>query len=287
MKLRLGEPIFRSVQGEGNRTGVLSIWIRLFGCNLKCEGFFQNDPTKPETYSVPEVLNNGKIYKSAKDIPILQTGCDSGYSWHPNFKHLAIDLNTSEALTQVRSLLYDGNWQHPITKNDVDLCLTGGEPLMQQPKIMDLFEHMGHRAPKYLQIETNGTKPLIDGFFRFFTYRDTIINWNISPKLFNVSGEVDAVDYENIAKYQSVSRAGCLKFVVNDREETWAELDVHVKEIRKLGIMFPIYVMPVGATYEQQTDTATLSKIANRAIDRGFHVSGRLQCVLFGNGIGT
>jgi hypothetical protein len=152
---------------------------------------------------------------------------------------------------------------------------------------MDLIDKMGFDAPHVLQIETNGTKPLLDGFDRFFSYRDTIINWNISPKLFNVSGEKDAVDYDNIARFQMTSPAGCLKFVVNDREETWRELDLHVKELRAMRVKFPIYVMPVGATYEQQTDTATLSKIANRAIDRGFHVSGRLQCVLFGNGIGT
>jgi hypothetical protein len=84
-----------------------------------------------------------------------------------------------------------------------------------------------------------------------------------------------------------MSQHGCLKFVVNDRDETWLELDQYVQTLRKMRVNLPIYVMPVGATYEQQTDTETLSKIANKAIARGFHVSGRLQCSLFGNGIGT
>jgi organic radical activating enzyme len=36
--------IFKSIQGEGHYTGVPTIWIRSFGCNLECNGFGQVDP---------------------------------------------------------------------------------------------------------------------------------------------------------------------------------------------------------------------------------------------------
>lgn len=284
---RLGEPVFRSIQGEGNRTGVLSIWVRMFGCNLTCAGFYQPDPTNQKTWSIPAVLDCGKAYKTLKDVPIITTGCDSGYSWSKNFKHLVTKRTTDEVLADVMGLTYDGTWTHPKTQNEIDICFTGGEPMMQQDKIVSLIEKMAFNHPKIIQIETNATKPLLDGFGSFFSYRDTQINWNISPKLHNVSGENDAVNYKVIHEYVAMSQLGCIKFVVNDRDATWAELDNHVAELKKLRIKLPIYVMPVGASYEQQTDTKTLSSIANRAIERGYHVSGRLQCTLFGNNIGT
>ena len=46
-------------------------------------------------------------------------------------------------------------------------------------------------------------------------------------------------------------------------------------------------LMPVGATKEQQEDSIVISSIATKAIDRGYHVSGRLHTVMFGNKVGT
>ena len=36
--------IFDSIQGEGTYTGVHSLWLRFFLCNLQCNGFGQLDP---------------------------------------------------------------------------------------------------------------------------------------------------------------------------------------------------------------------------------------------------
>jgi len=299
-KIRLGEPIFRSVQGEGNRTGVLSIWVRFFGCNLKCEGFYQKDPTDQSTWTVPEVLNNGKIYKNLSDVPILTTGCDSGYSWHPNFKHLAIDYAKSTTLfNEISPLLYNNKWRHPITKNEIDLCFTGGEPLMQQKAIVSILKEAnvdcwrkdkgnlipGLDYPETVQIETNGTKPLVEEFKEFYLQNAFSLNWNVSPKLFNVSGEQDAVKYDIIREYFTLSNKGCLKFVVNSKDECWNELNQHVKELSDLDI--PIYIMPCGSTREQQEEPGYMAEIANRAIAEGYHFSGRLHSHIWGNGIGT
>jgi 7-carboxy-7-deazaguanine synthase len=298
-KIRLSEPIFRSVQGEGNRTGVLSVWIRFFGCNLKCEGFFQDNPTDPSTWIVPEVLQNGKNYSSLADLPVIKVGCDSGYSWHPNFKHLAIDYADAAALyADISPLLYSTKWRHSLTKNEIDLCFTGGEPMMNQDKMVEIMKAAnldqwrikgtmitGEDYPRTVQIETNGTKKIDSEFSHFYKHNAFVLNWNVSPKLHTVSGEKDAVNYEVIESYFNLSQTGCLKFVVNDSESCWKELAQHAKELAHLQV--PIYIMPVGATYEQQTDTKVLSSIANRAIAEGYHVSGRLHAILFGNGIGT
>ena len=79
-----------------------------------------------------------------------------------------------------------------------------------------------------------------------------------------------------------------MKFVVNNNDATWAELNEHVNVLRNgYGVEVPIYVMPVGATAEQQKDSKVLAAIANRAIDNGYHVSGRLHAILFGNTVGV
>ena len=47
-KQYLYSEIFDSIQGEGQYTGVPTAWLRFFLCNLQCDGFGQDQPTKPE-----------------------------------------------------------------------------------------------------------------------------------------------------------------------------------------------------------------------------------------------
>lgn len=62
--------IFYSIQGEGTNTGIPSIFIRLYGCNLKCsfcDDLLHTEKYTPYTYD--EILDEIKKY-SAKDIII-------------------------------------------------------------------------------------------------------------------------------------------------------------------------------------------------------------------------
>ena len=47
----------------------------------------------------------------------------------------------------------------------------------------------------------------------------------------------------------------------------------------------PVYIMPVGAREEEQTETA--GRVAEIAFKRGYNVSARVHVYLFGNAIGT
>jgi hypothetical protein len=58
-----------------------------------------------------------------------------------------------------------------------------------------------------------------------------------------------------------------------------------ISKFRDAGVMWPVYIMPVGATVEEQETGA--GEVAEMAFKRGFNVSGRLHCYLFGNAIGT
>jgi len=303
-KIRVSE-IFRSVQGEGHRTGVLSVWVRLFGCNLRCAGFMTENPVDEANKEKQLTFVNPKDYTSIFDLPVIPFGCDSLYAIDARFKHLATDFKDAASLVDtIKPLLYDNKWVHPLTHNSIDLCFTGGEPLMQQGAIIEILKecgvenwkhhktgpfHYGDTAPKEIQFETNGTSKLKPEFVDFLNANPINVHWNISPKLHNVSGEKDAINIENIVSYSKATftKSGCLKFVVNEREECWTELHSIVAKLREAGCEFPIYIMPVGATKEQQSDEKVLAAIANRAIENGYHVSGRLHAILFGNTAGV
>ena len=80
--------IFRSIQGEGVYTGVPTVWLRLFGCNLECNGFGQEDPTDPSTYILPYQEIDLTDITVPEQLPVFPYGCDSSYSWSRRFKKL-------------------------------------------------------------------------------------------------------------------------------------------------------------------------------------------------------
>jgi 6-pyruvoyltetrahydropterin 2'-reductase len=289
MSIKVSE-IFRSIQGEGDMTGRLSIWVRFFGCNLRCEGFYQDNPTDPSTYK-KTIVDWTKVNKM-EDLPVFEYGCDSEYSWHPDYKKLVTTYKDAGALVEaLRPFLYEGGkWEHPVTENMIDLCFTGGEPMLQQKAIVDIMREIKVEEREItVQVETNGTKPLKQDLLDYVVNgrHEHKLHFNISPKLYNVSGEKNAVKYENIFQYQELTTSGILKFVVNNNDATWDELNTHVKKLRDMGVWLPVYVMPVGATKEQQEDSDTIAAISSRAIDNGYHVSGRLHCNIFGNIMGV
>lgn len=71
-KIKISE-IFYSVQGEGINTGVPSVFIRFFGCNLQCNfcdtrySWDPNDTTFQEL-SVDEILNEIKKFPQAQNL---------------------------------------------------------------------------------------------------------------------------------------------------------------------------------------------------------------------------
>ena len=286
--IRLGEKPFLSVQGEGNRTGVLSVWVRWFGCNLTCSGFGQLNPMAPETWVLPyKTIDISKI-TTMEELPVLAHGCDSGYSWAPRFKKLAETYDSPTALASViESLLPNGVWRYETSRNEIDLCFTGGEPLMNQKNIIKVMNSL-QTLPEVIQVETNGTQALTNELKNWFQSEHPRLHFNISPKLENVSGEKSEVAWNPLnIKSMTELADGCLKFVMNDRQQAWEELHRKVDELRLLRVGYPIYIMPVGATKEDQENIDHVGSIAKKAIAYGYHVSGRLHATLFGNGIGT
>lgn len=294
--------IFYSFQGEAELAGKPTVWIRFFGCNLECNGFGQEHPTKPETHILPFATFDISNITKLEDLPVWNYGCDSSYSWSAKYKKLVHNHTVSEICDKLIDLMRspsnpDGLFVHPVTGQDTQLAFTGGEPMLNQKAMMDILREFRRRfnEPRTVTVETNATKPISqelkdyinEEFVQGLGWR---WHWAMSPKLHTVSGEVDAVLPATILEYADNYTTTILKFVVSGTDECWAELESHRAKIHEkfneIGFATPdIWVMPVGATKDQQEDR-TVGAIAMEAMRRGYNVATRNHCYVFGNTIG-
>jgi len=88
MKTHRYSEIFYSFQGEAEMAGKPTVWLRFFGCNLECNGFGQEHPTKPETHVLPYKDFDVSSVERLEDLPVWNYGCDSSYSWSAKYKKL-------------------------------------------------------------------------------------------------------------------------------------------------------------------------------------------------------
>jgi 6-pyruvoyltetrahydropterin 2'-reductase len=292
MKIRISE-MFYSFQGEALYAGKPSAWIRFFGCNLECNGFGQTDPTNPETYILPFNTFDVSKVSRVEDLPVWHHGCDSSYSWSAKYKHLVNDYTEQSVADKLIDMMKhdtnpEGKWVHPVTERDAQLCFTGGEPMMWQKAMEAIVKELVDRdnAPKLITIETNATKPILPIMEQMLQYSGIDFHFAMSPKLFTVSGEKDAVKPEVIASYAAAGFSHVVKFVVNGTEACWAEVDDAVAKIKAASsVPIDFWTMPVGATKDQQEDKQ-VADISVEAMKRGFSVATRNHCYVFGNVIG-
>ena len=290
-KYKYSETFF-SAQGEGKYTGVPSLWIRFFLCNLQCDGFGQEDPTDPSTYELPYKELDVSGIERVEDLPVFDKGCDSSYTWAKKYRHLMRDKTISEIADELESLLPGGKFKHPVTGVWNHMVFTGGEPMLNQQAMYELLDEFRQRdnMPRYVTIETNGTVPLTE--YGVKAIRMIISQWNpggewfwsISPKLWSVAGEKPdkAICPDVIQDYSIKSQDGQLKFVVDGSERAWSEVDHAINQIRCSN--FEKWVMGIGGTYEGLI--VKEADIADQAIQRGYNYSTRAHVHIYGNAIG-
>lgn len=300
-----------TIQGEGEYTGIPSLWLRVWGCNKDCNGFGQEDPTNPNTYQLPFEEIDVSKYNSLEELPVFSKGCDSSYSWSKKFMDLAHKNTAEEIVKKLRQRLYNGKFTHELTNQPCHMVFTGGEPVLSQhtlTAVMQEFEKQ-NEIPQFVTIETNGSLELREDFVNYFKelqsktekypvtmangnilehtrFKFTELFWSVSPKIFATSGEAfETSILPNVVKqYQNLSDAGQFKFVCNGSKQSWDEIDQAVKLYRAVGIDWPIWIMPAGATVEGQQLVA--ADVADHAIYRGYNVSARVHTYLYGNVVG-
>lgn len=299
--------IFKSIQGEGKYTGVTTIWVRLFACNLNCDGFGQKDPTDKTTYILPyKDFNIGSV-SNIEQLPVWKYGCDSSYSWSTKFKNLQHNETSEQICDKIRELLTtktnpEGMFNNS-SENPVHLCFTGGEPLLprNQKAVLEILKSLEFQDnfPDYITFETNGTQILSDELVDYLKGA-LKVTFSISPKLFTVSGEKRqrAIRPDVIKQYYSLCYdgdndifEGYFKFVVDGSQRSWDELIEVIDIFNAAGSYFPVYIMKSGATKDGQTgdleNYISEADVCRQAMELGYYYTTRAHVHIFGNKLGT
>lgn len=282
-KIKVSE-LFYSIQGEGRFQGVPSVFLRTFGCNFTCDSFGMPKGEKSnERHLVAADITKFKQYR---DLPLVNTGCDSYASWDPRFKDLSPLLTTDGIAESICAMLPHKKWV------DEHLVITGGEPLLGwQRSYSALLDHKLMRELSEITFETNGTQELDEEFVnyleewhRWYVNGPKEITFSVSPKL-SVSGHTreEAIKPKVVCQYESIGYT-YLKFVVTGENDADEILDV-IAEYRREGFTGPVYLMPVGgvdSVYYMHN-----RQVAELAMKLGLRYSDRLQVPLFKNAWGT
>jgi organic radical activating enzyme len=228
-QLVVSEVFGPTFQGEGPSVGRRAGFVRLGRCNLDCGA------------------GQGATW-----------ACDTPYTWDwqrfsPEAELQVVDV---EALVE------------QLDKMDVDLVvLTGGEPMLQQRRLVSLAEACAERRWK-VEVETNGTLAPLPAF------ADHVTRFNVSPKLANSGVAPErALRPDALAELRASGKA-IFKFVVageNELEQVAAVVDRYD--------LAPVWIMPAGTSAEEILGISR--GLADDVLARGWQLGSRLHVLLW------
>lgn len=238
MALRLVES-FLSIQGEGKYQGRLAIFLRFFGCNLRCAGF-------------------GVSAISPKTGEIL-TGCDT---IRAVFNHF--DAHEVKSASELVALVQ--NFSANLAQKPV-VVITGGEPLLhhKEPIFLEFLEQI--LLSNEVHFETNGT--ILVDFAKFPIYKKC--HFAISVKLDN-SGESrqKRINKDALKAIKTHAKDSFYKFVLRADESEKAQIDEILAICNN-----EVWCMPMGASKQELEKNA--SNVVDFAVKQGFNYSERIH----------
>ncbi len=249
------DEIFYGLQGEGNRMGFPSVFIRIGGCNLCCKGF----GCKTISPKTGEILYGCDTIHAANTEHFIRTWTD----YKKSFDIINIVLN------QVPK-------NRPYNEERVDIIFTGGEPfLFHKNKIMiEVVEYFISRGHK-VYFETNGTINI--DFNEFDIYKK--VSMSISVKMSN-SGEEKRKRWrpEVVNNYLKHTKDSYFKFVMS-KDNLENESDEIFEFLSLVPTYGTVYCMPKGETQKELKENS--KAIYEFVSKQGFRYSDRLHIRIF------
>lgn len=239
MRIAVSE-YFYSLQGEGVTMGIPAVFLRLGGCNLMCGGHGTERSGK---------LHDGATWR-----------CDTIEVWMKSqsrsFPELCMEMEaTVGALTRMRE--------------GAHLVITGGEPLLQQERVIAflVFLESEFGIVPTIEVETNATiipLPELDARVHY---------WNTSPKLSNSGMPESERIMPQVLTWFAQNSKTMSKLVINE-ESDWQEIQ---RTLLLPGLIQKkqIVLMPAAGSRQQLLIINTL--VAEICIQEGLRMCTRLH----------
>lgn len=234
-----GDGVFATLQGEGVNAGEPVVFLRLQDCNLHCG-------------------RGGEGWK-----------CDTWYTWDKTTPEYWRE-SSNKPCGQIASEISDA-WDAmhgDKTDKPKRLVVSGGEPLLQQDKLIELFQEL----PDFkVEIETNGT----------IVPRDELagVQLNCSPKLASSGNGLHArfrpAALQKIASFPNA----WFKFVVTDPGVDMEEVNRIVEEVQIDPAR--VFLMSEGSNAERLVQSDDRLLPIARAL--GYNMTRRNHIFWFGD----
>jgi len=225
-----GDGVFASFQGEGSTIGRPAVFLRLQLCNLHCRW------------------------------------CDTYYTWDKN----SPDYLKEQKLWTIKETVSEIKkaWKKKFFESKGKrLVITGGEPLIQQEKLIKLVSLLSDWE---IEIETNGT-------IKTHNPLKNRCQFNVSPKLDNSGNSVEIrYSQETLSDFSNLDNSW-FKFVVVTPDD-FNEIDQIVTQC-----CIPterVIIMAEGN--EEAIVKRNMIRLLLEIKKRGFRILPRLQLILFG-----
>jgi organic radical activating enzyme len=197
--------------------------------------------------------------------------CDTPYTWNWNYTDFAHpDKYDREKETHRLPIHEIINRLLGLGGNTMTLVISGGEPFLQQHRLLPLVRELYARG-WWMEIETNGTiMPKRPGLF------DLLNLVNCSPKLSN-SGDPEHLRIKpSVLKALAIDNKVSFKFVVGDVGDVY-----EIKHLVSTYGMRNVWIMPMGRTREELEESTPIARyLANK---EGYRFSPRLHIEQYGD----
>lgn len=253
-RVAVSEVFGPTIQGEGPSAGRPAVFLRLAGCNLACRWC-----DTPYTWDWTGISDVARLERDGD-------GFDPKAEMEPT--------DTADVAARIDDILTP----------DTMIVVTGGEPLNQQPAIIDVLGRIdadhartGWARPTggwfrhRVEVETNGTIPPDDRL------AERVDQWNVSPKLAH-SGDPHAVRHkpDAIAALNATDRA-VWKFVARNADDV---AEVADEWADPYGLS-PVWIMPEGR--DAPSVVRSMGRIADEVVARGWNLTTRLHILAWGD----